>query len=164
MEEVVKRYLGKILAIMIVTPCIIANRILTLCIDKDKANKVCGPYLTLIAEFVLKCTLPKINSPSEFDLFRNKIKKNLRLWKPLVDFSIIDEDDNSIKLHISHCPLSEILIKTGHPELAEYVCQGDLKAAENNAQNWLFKREHQIGRGDTFCDHTYKRKVNQRKG
>ena len=159
MREVVKIHIGKVLAITTITPFIIANRVLTLFITKDKANKLCGQYLTLIAEFILKCTLPKIKSPSEFDIFKNKMKKNLRLWKPLVDFSIIDEDDNSIKLHIFHCPLSEILIKAGHPELAEYICQGDLKAAENNAQNWLFNREHQIGKGDTFCDHTYKRKV-----
>jgi hypothetical protein len=35
--------------------------------------------------------------------------------------------------------------------------------AEANQDKWLFERNHQIGTGDAFCDHTYKRKPENRK-
>jgi len=45
----------------------------------------------------------------------------------------------------------------GMPELAPYICEGDWAKARSNSHKWGFERMHQIGTGDAFCDHTYKR-------
>ena len=42
-------------------------------------------------------------------------------------------------------------------EMKPFVCQGDWDAARVHADKWVFERAHQIGTGDAFCDHTYKR-------
>jgi hypothetical protein len=45
----------------------------------------------------------------------------------------------------------------GVPELNSYVCQGDWEIAKEHKGKWEFEREHEIGKGDSYCDHTYKR-------
>ena len=39
------------------------------------------------------------------------------------------------------------------------MCQADWEIAKDNRDKWTFERSYQIGTGDSFCDHTYKRKT-----
>jgi hypothetical protein len=56
-----------------------------------------------------------------------------------------------------NCPFCEVLAALGLSRLSPYVCQGDWAFAEENKNCWGFERDHQIGTGNRFCDHTYRR-------
>jgi hypothetical protein len=52
------------------------------------------------------------------------------------------------------------MLKTlGFSELTQFVCDADREIANENEDKWLFKREHQLATGDSYCDHTYLRKL-----
>jgi predicted ArsR family transcriptional regulator len=86
------------------------------------------------------------------------MKANFWLWKPFYDFDIAEENKNIFKLHVWNCPFCECLNGFGLTGLSPYVCEGDWAIARDNIDKWDFERSHQIGTGDSFCDHTYKRK------
>ena len=85
------------------------------------------------------------------------MKKNFRLWKPLYEIEISEESNEVFKLHVSNCPFCEAFDRLGMSKLSPYVCEGDWAIARDNADKWQFKRKYQIGTGDSYCDHTYKR-------
>ena len=49
------------------------------------------------------------------------------------------------------------LNRLGMSKLSAYVCEADWAIARDNAVKWKFERNYQIGTGDSYCDHTYKR-------
>lgn len=127
-------------------------------VGKHRAIQFWGPAMTGYAKFFVKMTLPKIQNASEFPQFASQLKARFRLWKPVYDYSVAYEDQNTLKMRFVNCPFCEALKSVGLPDLTPYVCQGDWAAAKDNADKWSFERQHQIGTGDDFCDHTYKRK------
>jgi hypothetical protein len=132
---------------------------LSIFIEREKALQIIGHHITRLAKGSLRYWVPYIRDASEFDLLRSKMKGNLRFWSPLFDVSIVKDNQNTFKVHVQNCPFCEAFIKLGMPELAPYVCEGDWEKAKSNKNKWLFERKHQIGTGDSFCDHTYKRIV-----
>lgn len=127
-------------------------------IGKDKAIKLIGPLATYVAKFALIFFVPRIKGASEFHLVSSKIKERYWLWKPLFDYSIAYQNQNLVQLHVSYCPFYEALNKLRLKEMGPYICQGDWEIAKDYSDKWDFDRVHQIGTGDNFCDHTYKRK------
>ncbi len=152
-----KKIFRYIIAFFILLPFIMFVHIARIFIGKEKAVSLCGPYATSIAKIFLKVMIPKIDKPEDFDLFRSKIKEKFWLWRPLYDFEIKEENENILKLNILNCPFCEMLSLAGVSELNSHVCQGDWEFAKDNKGKWEFEREHEIGKGDSFCDHTYKR-------
>jgi hypothetical protein len=133
--------------------------------SKNKAVQIWGPVATFVSKQSVRFLVLKIENAQEFDLFPKKIKSNLRrFWKPLYDYKIKEETENTIKLNMMNCPFYEVLHKTELPDLCRYICEGDWAYARENEDKWLFERKHQIGTGDSFCDHTYKRITDDNRG
>jgi len=145
------------MALPIVLPFIAFVQVMRLLVGKDKAVQLCGPYVTSVAKIFLKIILPQIERPEDFDLFRAKTKANFWMWKPLYDFDVEQDSADILQLKIRNCPFCELAALAGVPELNYHVCRGDWEFAKENEGKWKFEREHEIGKGDRFCDHTYKR-------
>lgn len=139
-------------------PFILLTSLSSLFIGKERAVKLWGPLFTSYAKWIVKLTVPKIKNASEFDRFSSRLKARFRLWRPIYDYSVAYEDRDTLKMNFSNCPFCEVLRSIGLSELEPYVCQGDWAVAEDYADKWTFERQHQIGTGDSFCDHTYKRR------
>ncbi len=138
-------------------PFIIATKLLSFFLGQQKAITTMGPMITKFAKLVLRFWVPEINSPQDFDFFSEKMKKNFWIWKPFYDIQISEESKDVFKLHISNCPFCEVFNNFSVPKLSAYVCEGDWAISRDNSDKWIFERNHQIGTGDSFCDHTYKR-------
>ncbi len=121
------------------------------------SQKNIGPSATYAAKQALRLWVPKIERPEDFDFFSIEMKKKFWLWKLFYDIEISIENTDIFKLHLSNCPFCEVLNTFGLSNLSSYICEGDWAIANDNKEKWLFERTHQIGTGDTFCDHTYKR-------
>lgn len=152
-----KKIFRKIIGYMVVGPFVVASKFLSIFLGKEKAIEVVGTRLTETAKRSLKFWVPRIDNAQDFDSFPAKMKKNFRLWKPFYDIEISKEGNDIFKLHVSNCPFCEALNRLGMSKLSPYVCEGDWAIARDNADNWKFERNYQIGTGDSYCDHTYKR-------
>ena len=152
-----KNILRKIFGSIIVTPFVIISKSLSIFIGQERAIEFIGPTATRLAKLSLKLWVPKIDDSMDFDSFPTKMKKNLRLWRPFYDIEISEESKDVFKLHVSNCPFCEALNRIGLSKLSAYVCQGDWAIAQDNTDKWIFERSYQIGTGDSYCDHTYRR-------
>lgn len=152
-----KTIFRKSIGYIVVLPFAIRYKMLSLFLGQEKAVEVVGPRLTHSAKRFLKFWVPKIDNPQDFDSFPVKMKKNFRLWAPLFDIEISEENNDLFKLYIPNCPFCEALNRIGLSALSRYVCEGDWAIARDNADKWKFERNYQIGTGDSYCDHTYKR-------
>jgi AAA+ ATPase superfamily predicted ATPase len=147
----------KIIGFVVVSPFVVASKLLSIFLGQEKAIEVVGPRLTKSAKWSLKFWVPKIDNAMDFDSFPAKMKKNFRLWEPFYDIEISEENTDVFKLHVSNCPFCETLNRLGMSKLSPYACEGDWAIARDNADKWKFERNYQIGTGDSYCDHTYKR-------
>jgi hypothetical protein len=146
------------LGLIVVLPTVIKVYALAPLIGKEKAIGHCGPKVTALAKWSLRFWVPKLKDASEFDLFAARMKDRFWLWKLFYDIAVVQEDQNTFGLRVGNCPFCEAFNSFGLSALGPYLCQGDWEIAKENADKWRFKREHQIGTGDDFCDHTYLRK------
>lgn len=142
-----------------VFPFVSAYKLLSLFLGEEKAVNIVGPKLTRSAVRALRFWIPTINDADDFDRFPAKMKKKFPLWEPLYDIEIIQEDSNVFQLHVNNCPFCEALSHWGMSKVSPYICEGDWAVAREQAAKWTFERSHQVGTGDSFCDHTYKRKI-----
>ena len=147
-----------ILSLIIIIPVVLMVYIFSLIIGKQRAIEFWGPMMTFTGKILLLSLIPKINSPSEFDLFSERLEANLWRWKLMYDISVAYKDDDIIKLNYANCPFCAAYKQVGLPEIIPYLCQGDWDFAKENVELWEFERNHQIATGDGYCDHTYKRK------
>lgn len=152
-----KKNFRKAIGYMVVLPFAVVLKSLSIFIGQEKAIKIVGLRATKLAKQFLKFWVPKIDDAKDFDSFPAKMKKNLRLWKLLYDVEISEENTDIFKLHVSNCPFCEALDHLGMSKLGPYVCEGDWAIARDNGEKWIFERNYQIGTGDSYCDHTYKR-------
>ncbi len=152
-----KKYFRKTIGYIVIGPFVVASIFLSIFLGKEKAIKFIGTRLTKAVKHSLKVWVPRIDDAQDFDSFPAKMKKNFRLWKPFYDIEISEENNDVFKLHVSNCPFCEALNRLGMSKLSPYVCEADWAIARENADKWKFERNHQIGTGDSFCDHTYKR-------
>jgi hypothetical protein len=152
-----KKVFRTIVGYMVVSPFVVAAYLLSIIFGYHKAVEIVGPIATGLAKLSLRFWVPKINNSSEFDSFQAKMKKNFHLWRPFYDIEISVETGDLFKLYISNCPFCEALNRLKLSKLSECVCNGDWAVAQDNTDKWIFERNCQIGTGDSFCDHTYKR-------
>ena len=152
-----KKIFRKIIGYIIVLPFVIVSKFLSFFLGQEKAIEVVGPRLTKSAKGSLKFWVPRIDNAEEFNSFPARMKKNFRLWEPFYDIEISEETNDVFKLHVTNCPFCEALSHLGMSQLSPYVCEGDWAISRDNADKWEFERNHQIGTGDSYCDHTYRR-------
>lgn len=155
-----KRFLRNMFVGVFLSPLIAYVHILFTLVGRDKAIRTVGRSLTYGAKRSLKYWVPVIASAVDFDEFTPKMKSRFWLWRILYDIDITKETKDCIMLRVSNCPFCEVLNVIGLKELSPYVCEGDWAIARENVDKWCFERKHQIGTGDSFCDHTYSRKGN----
>ncbi len=152
-----KTILRHTIAFIILSPLVVFVYLATPVIGRKKAIKFCGPVGTTLAMKSLRFFAPPLKKNEDFSIFTSRMKRNLRLWKPLYDYEITEENKDMFKLHVSNCPFVEVLSSCHLSDLSPYICQGDWEYAELHRDQWLFDRVHQIGTGDNYCDHTYLR-------
>lgn len=153
-----KKLFRQIAALIVVLPTVVMVYVLTPFMGKEKAIAFCGPNVTAMAKRSLRYWVPQIETAAEFDLFPSRVKARFRLWKPFFDFSVVQEDHDTFKIHVQNCPFCEAFNRLGVSQMGPYLCQGDWEMAREHSDKWGFDRKHQIGTGDSFCDHTYLRK------
>lgn len=152
-----KKLLRYIAVLPIIAPFVIFVQVARIFVGKEKAVQLCAPGIIRIAKFFLGLAVPRIKTPADFDIFRRELKNKFWVLSPLFDFEVKEENEDLIKLNVRNCPFCELLSMAGMDEMNPHVCQGDWELAKENDKLWTFEREHEIGKGDTFCDHTYKR-------
>jgi hypothetical protein len=150
--------LRNIITALLLGPLLILIRLTALFLGKEKAVLYWGPFITSLAKRSLRFWTPEIETSSDFATFASKMKANFWLWRPFFDISVVEDTNDTLKIKVGHCPICEVFNMAGLPDLNPYFCQADWAKAEENRDKWMFEREHQIGTGDSFCDHTYKRK------
>jgi hypothetical protein len=152
-----KKTFRNICGSVFVLPFVISTKLLSVFLGQQRAIKIMGPIVTKTVKAIGWFWVPKINGPEDFDSFSEQMKKKIWIFKPLLDFKISEESKDVFKLQFTNCLICEALNNLGVPELNAYVCEGDWANARDNSDKWIFERNHQIGTGDSFCDHTYKR-------
>ena len=148
----------KATGLLIASPLCIIAKTLSLFVGKQRAIELVGPSVTTVVRIIAEVSLiPKIHHPVEFGTFVKKMKSNLHNLRLLHDVSVEYEDKDTIVLNFKNCPHCEAFCSLGMPEFGPYACDSDWVIAQKNAEMWSFERSHQIGTGDTYCNHTYKR-------
>ncbi len=152
-----KNLLSRCVGLVIALPYALAVWASSPFVGKKRAVEFWGAYVTFLAKRLVVLSLPKMRDASEFDQFGPKLEANMRPWRSIYDFSIKRLDDDTVQLYVTNCPFCETFDRLRLSEMNPFVCQGDWEAAEVHSDKWGFERAHQIGTGDTFCDHTYKK-------
>ena len=152
-------FIRRIVAFAIMSPILIVVFITSIFTNREKAVIFWGPTLTSITKVTLRIFVPKIRSKDEFNHFKSKLKSYFWRWRVFFTVSVEKETDDLIKLKVLNCPFCEVIQFFGYKEMAPYVCKADWKLAKQYQKIWEFDRVNEIGKGDLFCDTTYKRKI-----
>jgi hypothetical protein len=127
-------------------------------LGRQRAIGRVGKLLTKTTVFCLGLLVPDISSPSEFAVFQKRIKRNFMFLSPLYDLKIARHTENGIEFNVHHCFVTSALKKAGLSDMCHYACAADWVVAKKNKECWEFSRQHTIGTGGPFCNHTYMRK------
>lgn len=154
-----KNILRKLIGFIVVGPFVLSIKLLSLFSSRGKAIEIMSPLIVKVAKLFVRILVPNVKNAADFDRLKDTItKRAIRLW-PFYDITIAENNDNLLKLHVANCPFAELAIRLGYIDIGPFVCQGDWEVAKDNINKWDFDRKHQIGTGDSYCDHTYKRKT-----
>jgi len=154
-----KKQFRIMIGFIITIPFYILINVFSLFIGRKEAIKFWGPVVTFIVKIMAEISLiPKVKSYKEFDVFVAKMKRNISFLGILYDVSVTYEDNDTIILNYKNCPHCEAFFTLGLSELGQYACDSDWEIARDNSDLWDFERNNQIGTGDNYCNHTYKRK------
>ncbi len=154
-----KKSIRRFAAFITLSPGLTGVYFLSFLIGKEKAIKLFGPLFTIATKPFARYWVPKIESASDFGNFSNRMKKKFWLWKLFFDFSIIQDKSDIFELNVTYCPICDVIKTFGLSDLAPFVCEADWQVAKENKDKWLFKRQHQLATDDSFCDHTYLKKI-----
>lgn len=160
-EVTMKNFLRNLIALIIVSPMMILVLISSAFMGKAGAIRLWGPLLTVFTKLSLMILVPKVNSASEFDEFKTRLKSRFWLWRPFFTLSVVEENNDRIQLKIDNCPFCEVFQTAGLQGMAPYICNADWKLARESRDKWGFERSREIGKGDSFCDTTYTRIENR---
>lgn len=139
-------------------PFVLQTYTLTPFFGKQRSIRIVGKQLILAATLVAKVIVPRINSKLEFPIFKQKIKRNFLFFRELLHLEIENETQDKIEFRFQFCPVTKMLTIFGLSELCKYSCAGDWKHAKENKEYWIFTRKQTIGKGGSYCNHTYSRK------
>ncbi|MDD2671751.1 MAG: L-2-amino-thiazoline-4-carboxylic acid hydrolase [Syntrophales bacterium] len=156
-----KKFLRAALGHLFMTPFMGGVLVLAVFIGRPKAVSFIGGILTAAAHRFVGLAIPLINSPEEFDFFRNRIKRNFSCYGFLYDMRITVDNQDAVQFNILNCPFCCTLRKYGFSDLSRYACAGDWVIARENRDKWTFSREGSIGTGGDFCNPKYSRKKNK---
>ncbi len=155
MKEVLRQFIGFI----IIGPFILGIKLLSLFSTREKAVAIMSPLIIKVAKMFVRILVPYVNNADDFDKLKDTITKRAPRLRLFYDITFAEKNDKLLKLHVANCPVAEMAERLGYTDLGPVICQGDWEVAKDNIDKWDFERKHQIGTGDSFCDHTYKRKT-----
>jgi len=153
-----KKILRGLTGFIVVWPFILCIKFLSVFWTREKAIAIMSPLIIKTAKRFVRILVPNVNSAADFDKFKNTIISRAPRLKLFYDITFPVKSDDLLKLHVANCPFAEMAKRLGYADLGHYICYGDWELAKDNIDKWDFERKHQIGTGDNFCDHTYKRK------
>lgn len=95
---------------------------------------------------------PYLDMPLEnrFSKFKKNLKAEANRDK---SFIITEESDTHIKVKFHRCPYYEVYKDFGIPEVCRKFCDADFKAFRKVHPRLHLTHEHEISRGDDYCDH-----------
>lgn len=153
-----KKMLRGLTGFIVVYPFILCIKLLSVFSTREKAIAIMSPLIIKTAKRFVRILVPNVKSAADFDKLKNTIiSMSSRLWL-FYDITFSVKSDDLLKLHVANCPFAEMAKRLGYADIGTYICHGDWEIAKDNIDKWDFERKHQIGTGDSFCDHTYKRK------
>lgn len=152
-----KRMIRNTFTLIIFSPRILLIYLTALFIGKDRAIQASSAAVTHVAKKVVKLFIPEIASARDFDQLPTKMKSKMWIWRLLYDVKITEDTNDAFQIRLDNCPVCEVFSFAGLSKLNPFVCQGDWAFAAENRDKWTFDRKHQIGTGDSYCDHTYRR-------
>jgi hypothetical protein len=139
----------------VMLPFFLCYRIFSIFMGKRKSAAKIGKILTKSAELFVGLGIPSIADKGQFMVFKNKVIRNFKMFKPLYDVEVISETDDSVEFQIQNCPFTSALKNFGAKELCKYACAGDFMIANRNRSKWKFSRTHSHGTDGICCNHTY---------
>ncbi|HUN53742.1 MAG TPA: L-2-amino-thiazoline-4-carboxylic acid hydrolase [Smithella sp.] len=139
-------------------PFVLQTYALRAFLGEKRAIRIVGRQLTLAGALVAKLIVPRINSKQDFEVFREKIKRNFLFFDKFLCLRIENETQDKIEFRFQFCPVTKMLKIFGLPGICKYSCAGDWMLAKQNKEYWTFTRKQTIGTGGSYCDHTYSRK------
>lgn len=149
----------KATGLAIAGPFYVLAKALSLLVGRRRAIELLGPFVTTLVRIMAEVSMiPKIRNPLEFSSFVEKLKRNVSNLRLLYDVSVEHEDRDTIVFNFKNCPHCEAFSSLGIPEFGPYACDSDWVIARKNADMWLFERSRQIGIGDRYCNHSYRRR------
>lgn len=154
MKEILRQFVG----IIVIGPFLLSIKFLSLFMTREKAVVTISPLLIKSAKMFVRILVPNVKNAAEFDKLKDTITKRARRLWLFYDITIAEKNNNLLKLHVANCPFAEMAVRLGYADIGPVMCQCDWEVAKDNIDKWDFDRKHQIGTGDRFCDHTYKRK------
>ena len=97
---------------------------------------------------------PYLDMPMEqrFPKFKENLKAEAERDK---SFLVTEESDTHIKVKFHRCPYHEVYKDYGIPEVCEKFCDADFGAFRKVHPRLHVTREHEISRGDDYCDHCW---------
>ena len=153
-----KKILRQLTGFIIIGPFILGIKFLSLFLTREKAIAIISPLIVKVAKIFVRILVPYVNNADEFDKLKNTITKRAPRLRLFYDITFAEKNDNLLKLHVANCPVVEMAVRLGYADIGPFICGGDWEVSKDNIDKWDFERKHQIGTGDSFCDHTYKRK------
>ena len=101
-------------------------------------------------ESLLAGTLP--GSQERFDRFRVNYEEAAAIKGYI---TIVTSEPSLLAVRFSRCPFFEVMEDEGVGEFAQAFCLSDYAFTEKVLKGAEFSREHEITKGDLFCDHTW---------
>lgn len=152
-----KKILRDLTGFIVLAPFILCIKLLSVFSTREKAVAIMSPLIIKVAKRFVRILVPYVKSAIDFDKFKKTVTSRApRLWL-FYDITFV-ESEKFLKLHVANCPMAEMAKRLGYADLGPIMCHGDWEVAKDNIDKWDFERNHAIGEGHSYCDHTYKRK------
>jgi predicted ArsR family transcriptional regulator len=122
--------------------------------DYEKAFEVAirgfANYMINHYNIILVSTTP--GTQERFDKFRELYKDGASKSGYM---DVIESNSEVLRVRFSRCPFFEVMKEYGLSEFASAYCMSDYTVTEECLPGVKFSRNHEIVKGDNYCDHTW---------
>ena len=122
--------------------------------DHEKAFEVAAKgfanYMISYYNIALSSTTP--GTQERFDKFRELHRAGANKSNYI---DIVESSPEVLKIRFSRCPFFEVMVVYGLLEFSSAYCLSDYAFTEECLPGVKFSRNHEIVKGDNYCDHTW---------
>ena len=123
-------------------------------VDSEKAFEIAtrgfANYMINYYNIVLASTKP--GTQERFDRFRKHYEEAAKKSSYL---EIIKSESDALRVRFNRCPFFEVMVEYGLSEYSSAYCLSDYAFTEECLPGVQFSRNHEIVKGDNYCDHTW---------